>query len=122
MFAVSHTVTLTMMTSILLLNALPTPIVSTGPLSQQLRYTEELGRIMCHEDGSGWDEHWLNQCKSGVAILSTGTIWIGLAMLAAQWWAISEVWNWAVLQWRRGDNTEWSTKSDMIEYMDKKQG
>jgi hypothetical protein len=94
-YAIVHTITLVMVTIALLLNAMPAPIVSAMPLYlQQMRYTEELEKNMCREDGFGWDEHWLDQCRSGFTILSAGAACVGLAMTIAQWWAMLEAWSW----------------------------
>jgi hypothetical protein len=94
-YAIIHTITLVMVTITLLLNAMPAPIVSAMPLYlQQMRYTEELEKNMCREDGFGWDEHWLDQCRSGFIILSAGAACVGLAMTVAQWWAMLETWSW----------------------------
>jgi hypothetical protein len=111
------------MTGTLLHNALPAAITSTIPIfSQSLRYSEGLERNMCGEDGFGWDEHWLDQCRSGFVILTMAVVWIGLAMLAAQWWALLEVWSWVGSEWKRRDSRERFGNTEIEVYRDKKQG
>jgi hypothetical protein len=120
-YAIVHTVTLVMLSGILFLNALPTPIASVLPLSlHQLRYTEDLERSMCREDGFGWDEHWLDQCRSGFAILSTGAIWVGLAMMVAHWWAVSEIWSWLAWRCNKRQNRESVVKFGKASFLDEK--
>jgi len=122
-YAIVHTTTLVMISGVLFLNALPAPIATALPVwLRQLRYTEDLERSMCHEDGFGWDEHWPDQCRSGFATLSTGAIWIGSAMLAAQWWAISEVWRWVATKCNKLERREDIVILGKASFVDEKQG
>ena len=122
-YAIVHTVTLMVITSVLLLNALPIPIVSALPQSlRQLRYTEDLERSMCREDGFGWDENWLDQCRSSITILSTGAIWIGLVMMVAQWWALTEAWTWVALSYEVKETRERTANLESACYVDEKEG
>ncbi|KAF2686390.1 hypothetical protein K458DRAFT_402852 [Lentithecium fluviatile CBS 122367] len=122
-YAFVHTIVVVVITSIFLLNALPTAIAAAIPFfPQQLRYTENLETSMCREDGFGWDDHWIDQCRSAFAILSTSAIWIGVAMMAAQWWAISEVWRWVGSECNRKKRVEMIASIEEAEYVDKKQG
>lgn len=94
-YALVHAVTLTTITVVLLVNILPPTIAHTNPLLSRLRY-DEMRKGMCLEldDGFGWDEHWVDQCRQSVRILSSCVAWSGLVMMAAQWWAMISIWGW----------------------------
>lgn len=96
-YALVHTITLTIITLVLLINVVPQSLAHIILTASHLRY-DEIEKTMCREldDGFGWDEHWFDQCRSSFRTLSSSLAWIGLVMMAAQWWAVISVWSWAI--------------------------
>lgn len=122
-YAAVHSVTLTLVTGVLVINAVPLSVVGAGPgVMLRWRYTEGLERSMCREDGFGWDDSWLDQCRSGFAVLSTGAMWVAFAMVAAQWWAMCEVWGWVASKRSRREGRARAGSTGKVRFVDEVQG
>ncbi|KAF2448218.1 hypothetical protein P171DRAFT_208462 [Karstenula rhodostoma CBS 690.94] len=91
-----HSITLSMISTVLLINVLPSSFASTIPYLSQLRHGDNFERGMCQalDDGFGWDERWLNDCASSFDTMNSGAIWAGVVMMSAQWLVLVRLASW----------------------------
>ncbi|KAF9737221.1 hypothetical protein PMIN06_000880 [Paraphaeosphaeria minitans] len=91
-----HSITLSLFSTMLLINVLPSSFASSIPYLSQLRHDDNFERGMCQEldNGFGWDERWLNDCASSFDTLNKGAMWVGVAMVSAQWLVLINLGSW----------------------------
>lgn len=91
-----HTVTLSLISTVLLVNVLPSAFASSAPFLSKLRYDDNFERSICQEldTGFGWDERWLNDCASSFNTLTRGAMWAGVVLMAAQWLVLISLAGW----------------------------
>jgi hypothetical protein len=91
-----HTITLSLISTVLLLNVLPSAFAVNIPYLSQWRHTDNFEREICQEldQGFGWDERWFNDCASSFDALSRGVMCAGLVMMAAQWLVLISLGHW----------------------------
>ncbi|KAK7181722.1 hypothetical protein DPSP01_008631 [Paraphaeosphaeria sporulosa] len=91
-----HSVTLSLISTVLLMNVLPSSFASFIPYLSQLRHGDNFERGMCQDldDGFGWDERWLNDCASSFDTLNRGAMWVGVVMMSAQWLVLISLGRW----------------------------
>jgi hypothetical protein len=95
-YLIAHTVTLSLISAILLINVLPTAITLHFPFASYVRYDETFGIRVCKEldTGFGSDERWLKDCASSLDTLTKGAMWAGVVLMAAQWLVLLCIGSW----------------------------
>ena len=95
-YLVAHTITLSLISAVLLVNVLPSAFTTYVPFSSRVRYDETFGRRLCHEldSGFGSDETWLTDCAASLNELTRGAMWLSVVLMAAQWVVLLCIGNW----------------------------
>lgn len=95
-YLIAHTITLSLISAVLLVNILPTAFTAHFPFSSQVRYDTTFGRRLCQEldSGFGSDETWLRDCAASLNELTRAAMWLSVVLMAAQWMVLMCIGNW----------------------------
>ena len=92
-YTLVHLTTLFLTTFILLNVVLPLDLNTIVPLLPSWKF--DVNDICLEiDDGLGWDDDWLQQCRKNFTYVKVGLGCFGLTLVAAQWWALVSVWRW----------------------------
>lgn len=89
----THTSTLLFGTLTLLNAVLPIDIHTMVPGVPNLKYdvSEFCGNV---DDGYGWDEQWMRQCRTGFQLVKFAAFGVGMVFMTVQWYALVSIWSW----------------------------